>query len=113
MSHSRFRRRPAENLFSSLSILYLGISIHFLNEGRHIHTRRKPTAIAVIIPTMTLIIALPPPFARRHTCSARTVQGASAHHRSSGPSMQASHCRGCLAQAQSTLGRLYADEHES
>src|SRR5260370_1485894 len=93
MSHSRFRRRPAENLFSSLSILYLGNSIHFLNEGRHIHTRRKPTAIAVIIPTMTLIIALPPPLARCHTCSARTVHGASAHHRSSGPSMPPSHSR--------------------
>src|SRR5260370_7440720 len=105
MSHSRFRRRPAENLFSSLSILYLGISIHFLNEGRHIHTRRKPTAIAVIIPTMTLIIALPPPFARRHTCSAHTVQAASAHHRSSRPSLQPSHSRSSLPHPQSTLAR--------
>src|ERR1700738_5514451 len=74
----------SENRSSSSSILYFGNSNHVRATGRNIQNIRMPKAIAVMTPTIVLIIGLAPPCARCRTCLGHTSPASGVRHRSGG-----------------------------
>jgi hypothetical protein len=98
LSPSRGSRSSShwEDRLASSSILYFGNSNHFWVTGRNAQKMRMKKAIAVMTPTIVLIIDLAPPCARCCTCFGHTSRASVVRHRSGGSSMRAWNCRELL-----------------
>ena len=103
----------SENRLSSSSILYFGNSNHFRVTGRNAQNMSMPQAIAVMTPTIALIIGLAPPCPRCRTCFGHTSLTSAGRHRSGGSSMRAWKNQESLAQSRSKLSLPKADAHGS